>query len=614
MKRLILFFLLSILVFACQKQFNAVQENYFKKEYRIPMRDGKKLFTSVYIPRDTSRTYPILLQRTPYRVGPYGADKYRSKLGPSPLFERDGYIFVYQDVRGRFMSEGTYVNMRPFIEDKSDSSYVDESSDTFDTIDWLLKHVKHHNGKVGMWGISYPGFYAAMGMLQAHPALKAVSPQAPIADWFIGDDMHHNGAFSLTLAFNFFYSFGRPRIGLTQTWPQRFDHGTEDGYQFFLDMGPLPEANHKFYHDSIPFWNDLMAHGTYDAFWQKRNILPHVKNVSPAVMIVGGWFDAEDLYGPLHIFERLEQDKQPAQRYLVMGPWSHGAWARTRGRSLGEIDFKSATSEWYQKNLEFPFFNHFLKNGPPPEMARITSFDTGLKKWFDFERWPPQNAERGKFYLSTDFRLSITPPTQKGQAGYISDPAKPVPFINKITNTWDRTYMVADQRFASLRNDVLSWQTEPLEQALTMSGPLEINLMTGSSATDCDWVVKLIDVYPDSSNDTSAVDGYTLAGYQQLIRGDIMRARFRNSYSNPQAVVPNSITPVTLKLNSIFHTFRRGHRVMLQIQSSWFPLFDRNPQTFADIYQARPEDFKAARQRVYFGPGQQSAINFFLMK
>ncbi len=576
------------------------------------MRDGVTLFTSVYLPIDSSKTYPILLNRTPYRVAPYGTSSFKKSLGPSPQFTKDGYIFVYQDVRGRFMSEGTFVNMRPFISNKTDSTKIDESSDTYDTIDWLLKHLSYHNGKVGMWGISYPGFYAAMGMIDAHPALKAVSPQAPIADWFIGDDMHHNGALSLTMSFNFFSSFGVPHDSLTTKWPKRFDHGTPDGYRFFLNLGSLNNINRKYFKHRIAFWDSTVQHSTYDSFWQRRNILPHVKDIKPAVLIVGGWFDAEDLYGPLHIFKQLKGKNH----YMVMGPWSHGGWSRSKGNKLGNIYFGSNTSTLFQDSIEYPFFKHFLKDQETFEQPSVQAFDTGSRQWHKFNRWPPQKSLNKKLFLMNHQQISFSGNEQaNGYDEYISDPAHPVPFINKITNTWDRTYMTADQRFASTRPDVLTFQTEILQDSLTFAGPLTADLYVSTSGSDADWVVKLIDVYPDTfkwaQGKQSAVP---IQGYQQLIRGEIFRGKFRNSYTHPKPFTPNKITSVRIPLQDVFHTFLPGHRLMVQIQSSWFPLFDRNPQTFVDIYHANESDFKIAYHKVYHSEKYPSNIVYTIIK
>ena len=611
MRQIFIFMLTIVFLSSCAQTAFSIKNSYYKKEYQIPMRDGKKLFTAVYIPKDSSKNYPILLNRTPYRVAPYGEDQFKNKIGPSSLFAKEGFIFAYQDVRGRFMSEGDYVNVRPYLPQKEDSSQIDESSDAFDTIDWLVTHIPHNNGRVGMWGISYPGFYAAMGMLDAHPALKAVSPQAPIADWFIGDDMHHNGALSLAMSFKFFSVFGKPRPKRTTEWPESFDPGTPDGYRFFLKMGALPNANKKYFKHGIPFWDEVSQHPNYDDFWQKRTILPHIKNIKPAVLTVGGWFDAEDLYGPLHIFKQIEKNSPEAHSFLIMGPWSHGAWARTSGESLGDIRFGGKTSAYFQEQVELPFFNYWLKDQAKPALKKITAFDTGNLRWNTYSNWPPERAEETAVFLSDSSALSFNEPNANGFDSYISDPAHPVPFINKIVYGWDRTYMTADQRFASSRPDVLAYQSSPLDSSITIAGPLQAKLFVSSSGSDADWIVKLIDVYPDTCTQQPAQkNGPPLAGYQQLVRAEIMRSKFRNSYEKPQALIPNKVTKITVPMQDVLHTFKAGHRMMIQIQSSWFPLFDRNPQQFTDIYSAKDKDFKKAELKVYHSQKYPSRLLF----
>ncbi len=595
-----------------------VKEHYIKKEFRIPMRDGRRLFTQVYLPGDTSRAYPILMNRTPYNVAPYGDDSLRNKLGPSPWLAKEGYIFVYQDVRGRFMSEGTFVNMRPYIAKKSDKK-VDESSDTFDTIEWLLRNIPNNNGRVGMWGISYPGFYTAMGMIDAHPALKAVSPQAPIADWFVGDDMHHNGAFGLLLAFNFFAVFGKPRPGLTTQWPERFDHGTPDAYQFFLNLGPLSNANRRYFKHNIAFWDSAMQHGTYDRFWRSRNILPHVQNIKPAVLVTGGWYDAEDLYGTLNIYQQIERTTPDNEAMLVMGPWYHGGWARSDGQRLGDITFGSKTSHYYQQHVELPFFNHHLKGKGGPELSEALCFDTGANNWRAFEEWPPaKQVGQQALYLHPEEALSFNKPGSVQDhlySEYLSDPEHPVPFTNEITSTWGKTFMVEDQRFASRRPDVLVFESKPLEKSITIAGPLDVRLYVSTTGSAADWVVKVIDVYPDTLKAEDHEGASTpLGGYQRLLRAEIMRSKFRNSFTNPEAMQPGNIYEIKIPLNDIFHTFKTGHRIMLQIQSSWFPLFDRNPQMFCDIYKAEESDFRPAWHRVYHSDVFPSQVRFRVLK
>jgi putative CocE/NonD family hydrolase len=582
------------------------------------MRDGVKLFTAVYAPRDTSIDYPIILNRTPYSVAPYGENNYRSVLGPSDFFTEEGYIFVYQDVRGAFMSEGTFVEMRPYIESKKDKNDIDESSDTFDTIDWLIKNVAHNNGKAGIFGISYPGFYAAMGIIDAHPALKASSPQAPIANWFVDDDFHRNGAFWLPHAFWFYTGFGIPRPQPLNHWQKDvFTTDNPDGYDFFLKMGSFSNTTEKLFEHKIPFWDTMMAHPDYDYFWQARNSLPHFNNIKPAVMVVGGWFDEEDLYGALNTYKSIESKNSDNQNTLVMGPWFHGGWAGSSGDRLGDISFGSKTSKYYQKNIELPFFNYYLKGKGKLKRPEAYVFETGANEWKQFNEWPPKNTQQRELYFNNNGSLTFNPSAENNKQydEYVSDPAHPVPYTQSITQNMLREYMDEDQRFASQRSDVLTYETEPLNEDVTIAGPIEANLFVSTSGTDADWVVKLIDVFPDSikyvsPNDSKAVMG----GYQMMVRGDIMRGKYRNSYSNPEPFVPGKITNVNLKLQDVLHTFKKGHRIMVQVQSSWFPLADRNPQKFENIYFAKDSDFQKATQRVYFSKEFPSNIKVLILQ
>ncbi|HEY5884995.1 MAG TPA: CocE/NonD family hydrolase, partial [Pyrinomonadaceae bacterium] len=512
-----------------------VKANYVKSEHQITMRDGVKLFTSIYTPKDKSRTYPIMLNRTPYSVSPYGLDDYKTAIGPSELFQREKYIFVYQDVRGKFMSEGEFVNMRPHIPVKT-RQQVDESTDTYDTIDWLIKNVPNNNGRAGTWGISYPGFYATMSIVDAHPALKAASPQAPIADWFIGDDFHHNGTLFLPHAFNFLASFGQPRPKPTTERSPRFQHGTPDGYRFFLDLGPLANADRKHLEGQVAFWNDIMAHPNYDDFWQARNVLPHLKKVRPAVMVVGGWFDAENLYGALNTYKTIEQHNRGIDNTLVMGPWFHGGWSRSDGEFLGNIHFGSTTAVLYRETIELSFFNCALKDKCERKLPEAFVFETGSNQWRSYEQWPPKNVESRNLFLQTNGGLSFVRPATKDKSfdEYVSDPARPVPFINGVAIGMTREYMIADQRFASRRPDVLVYQTEPLAENLTVAGPITATLYVSTTGTDSDFIVKIIDVLPDDTPDNDAnPEDVKLGGYQMLVRGEPMRARFRNSFARP---------------------------------------------------------------------------------
>jgi hypothetical protein len=578
--------------------------HYTKYEFQIPMRDGAKLFTAVYVPKDTTQAYPILLTRTPYSVAPYGADNYKTSLGPSDLFMKDGYIFVYQDVRGRQMSEGEFVDMRPYKVSKAGPTDSDETTDTYDTIDWLVKHVPNNTGKVGLYGISYPGFYTAIGMIDAHPALKAASPQAPITDWFIGDDFHHNGALYLPHAFGFFSGFGWPRPAPTTQGFARFDYGTLDGYQFYLRLGPLSRVNERYFHGQVQFWNDLMAHETYDAFWQARNLRPHLRNITPAVMTVGGWFDAEDLFGALEVYKNTEKQSPGAYNVLVMGPWSHGGWARTDGESLGDVKFGAKTSEFYRERIEFPFFGHFLKGRPDPDLPEAYVFETGRNQWRRLDAWPPKTASRRSLYFQPGGRLSFEPPPDSAAPfdEYVSDPERPVPYTNAIASGMTREHMTDDQRFVARRPDVLTYQTDELTEDLTLAGPIWPALQVSTSGTDSDFVVKLIDVYPDTFDESSGLgpgEYSRMGGYEQLVRGEVFRGKFRRSFEKPEPFEPGKVTTIAYVMPDVFHTFRRGHRVMIQVQSTWFPLVNVNPQKFINISQATAGDFQRATERVY---------------
>jgi putative CocE/NonD family hydrolase len=594
-----------------------IRAHYAKYERWIPMRDGVRLFTSIYVPRDTSRHYPILLQRTPYGVAPYGNDPYREDLGPSPLFATTGYIIVYQDVRGCFLSEGEFLDMRPYKPVKRGPGDTDESTDAYDTIDWLVRAVRGNNGRVGLWGSSYAGFYAACGMLDAHPALKAVSPQAPCMDWFLGDDTRHNGALFLQQEFNFDAVHGRHRPAPTAQPPAPFDHGTRNAYSFFLALGPLFRADERYFRGQRPFWTDAMRHGTYDAFWKERSLLPHLKNIKPAVLTVGGWFDAEDLFGTLRSFEMMERAGPMAENTLVMGPWEHGGWAACRGDALGPVRFGSNTAEMYRSRIEFPFFEYHLKgqgNWAPP---RAMVFETGRNRWHGYESWPPREASPRLLFLQARGQLTFEPPAATGQGAfdeYVSDPARPVPYTKTVAIDCPPEFMVEDQRFAAQRPDVLVYQSDVLGRDLTVAGPIRIELHVATTGTDADWVVKLIDVYPDKESDTGARRYHTwLGGYQQLVRGDVMRGKFRESFENAIPFPPDEPAVVRFTLQDVYHTFQPGHRLMVQVQSTWFPLVDRNPQTFVDIASARESDFKKATQRVYHTAERPSRLELLVM-
>jgi putative CocE/NonD family hydrolase len=516
------------------------------------------------------------------------------------------------------MSEGDFVNMRPHNPAKNNRE-IDESSDTYDTIDWLLKNIKGHNGRVGLTGISYPGFYTVAGMIDAHPALKAVSPQAPVTDWFIGDDFHHNGCLFLPHCFNFMANFGKPRPEPTTTFPYlRFDHGTPDGYKFFLEMGPLKNADAKYFKGEIAFWNEVMNHPNYDAWWQARNIRQHIKNIKPAVLTVGGWFDAENLFGALETFKASESNNPPLSNHLVMGPWVHGGWSRPgSGDRLGDIAFNAKTSDYYQENIEFPFFELHLKAKGSNKHPKAWVFETGTNVWRRFESWPPQHAQLENLYPQPNGRLGFSPIESSNNRydEFMSDPARPVPFINKIGIGMFQEYMTADQRFASQRPDVLVYQSDPLKEDMTVAGPIEVELFVSITGTDADWVVKVIDVYPDDYPDPDPnPTGVRMGGYQQLVRSEPFRGKYRNSFEQPEPFKPGAITKIKFTLPDILHTFRPGHRIMIQVQSTWFPLVDRNPQTFCDIYKAFDSDFVKQTHRLYRDKEHPSRVGFRVVR
>ncbi len=585
----------------------------------VPMRDGVKLFTSIYVPKNISaeKKYPILLNRTPYSVAPYGEELYKLAIGPSMHFARDGYIIVYQDVRGKYMSEGEFEANRPFIPNKKSKSDTDESSDIFDTIDWLLNNIGNNNGKVGTWGISAPGFYATMTAIDAHPALKVASPQAPVTDWFMGDDRHHNGAFFLMGTFAFLSSYGAPRPVPTPKGTPAFNaYGTPDSYEFYKKLGPLKNVNEKIFKNQNRIWNQMMENETYNDFWKARTPVPHLKNIKPAVMVVGGWFDQEDLYGPLKTYQGIENNKPKSPNLLVMGPWIHGGWSRGTGESLGNIRFGARTSEFYQKEIELPYFNHFLKDQPDPELPKAYIFETGSNQWKKYDQWPPKNTVKKKLYFHPDGTLSFTPTMTTMQVGakpafheYTSDPDKPVPYTSEIRIIRGSDFMYEDQRFAATRPDVLVYESASLEQDVTISGNVFADLFISSTGTDADFVVKLIDVYPgDAPNDSPINPNMKMGGFQLLVRGEVMRSKFRNSFSKPEPLVPGKIEHVKFDMQDAAHCFKKGHKIMVQVQSSWFPLVDRNPQQFVNIYKASEKDFKKANHRIYLSGSSSSYV------
>lgn len=606
------FALFALLAIAGYCQQYDLQVNYDKQEVYITMRDGVRLFTSIYTPKDQSQRYPIMMMRTPYSVRPYG-DAFRSSLGPSSDFARSGYIFVYQDVRGRYMSEGDFKWMTPYIPNKS-GTQVDESTDTYDTIQWLIENIPNNNGRVGQWGISFPGFYTAAGMIDAHPALRASSPQAPMCDNWLGDDMHHNGAFFLPHAMNFIAGFGKKREGPTQDYgPRVFQHGTNDGYKFFLEMGPLRNANTKYNMNQIELWQQWMNNGDYNEYWQAQNVPQHMKNIRHAVLVVGGWFDAEDLYGPLALYKAIENFNPGHKAHLVMGPWYHGTWSSQAGDSLHDIRFVERTGEYFRNNIQFPFFEYYLKDRGSFSAPKLTLFNTGANRWLTFSQFPPDDSKEFTLYLGANGRLSQTQPgevTAIDFAEYVNDPANPVPFTAAVSTGMPRQYLLEDQRFAQHRNDILRFQTEALEEDITLGGPVEVSLWIATSGTDADYIVKLIDVYPDNApNDSPRGPEVQMGGYQMLVRGEPMRAKYRHSWTNPSPLTPHQPALVKFTMPDILHTFKRGHRIMVHVQSSWFPLVDRNPQTFTDIYKCGEDAFQKADHRVYFTRTMPSRIS-----
>ena len=594
---------------AAQQDTDVLRASYTKREVLVPMRDGVRLFTAIYVPNDTTRRHPIVMTRTPYSTDPYGADRFPDSVGNQVrAYMRAAYVLVYQDVRGRYMSEGEFVDVRPYVERKRSNRDTDETTDTYDTVEWLVRNVPFNNGRIGIRGTSYPGFYSSMGAIDAHPAVKVVSPQAPVTEWMGGDDFMHNGALLLPHAFDFFAAFGRARPRPTSRRDQRLEHGTPDGYAYFLRLGALANANPRVLHDSVAFWNEMSRHPTWDAFWEARSARPHLRNLRPAMLWVGGWFDTENLWGALNAYAAAERQSPGAVNRLVMGPWSHGQWNRESGDSLGAIAWGSATGQFFTDSIEVPFFNYYLLGegqGAPREFEAAV-FETGANAWRLLDAWPPRGAVPTTFYLHPGGALGSSPPAQAGRLydEYVSDPSRPVPYTAATTQWYDPGFMVEDQRFASRRPDVLVYQTEPLTADVRVAGPISVDFTVSTSGTDCDWVVKVIDVFPDSTGRAGerrsrSSTGPPLGGYQMLLRGDVLRGKFRGSRSTPQPFTPDSATPIRFQLNDVFHTFRAGHLIMVQVQSTWFPMIDRNPGRFEDIWQATDADFQRTTQRVF---------------
>jgi putative CocE/NonD family hydrolase len=599
-----------------------VRQNYKKMDRQIPMRDGTKLYTVIYVPTDASASnrYPILMERTPYSAGPYGEDKY-PKTGPgmSRELSQEKYIFVFQDVRGRYMSEGSFEEMTPNVPDSAPGKtgqaslkkQTDESSDTYDTIEWLLKNIPANNGRVGLMGISYPGFYASAALPDAHPALKAVSPQAPVTDEFIGDDARHNGAFYLLDNFSFMNYFDAPRSGPIEEYDQLFSWAPTDAYQFFLDLGPVKNANSsKYFNNKAKIWNEYIQHDTYDTYWQSRNIRPHLNNIKPATLVVGGWFDAEDLFGALRTYESIEKQSIGNSNRLVMGPWTHGAWSRPEWSQFGPLSFGQNTAKYYRDHFESAFFAFHLKDKGQFNAPEASVFDTGTNEWKLFDAWPPKAVQTKEYYLAPNRQLvSAQPKGANSSDEYVSDPAKPVPYTNGIQARRNNQYMIEDQRFVADRPDVVVFESEPLVEDLVVAGPINAKLFASITGTDADFIVKVIDVLPDSVNRQSQS-----TGYQRLVRAEVLRGKFRNSFSKPEAFKPGEVTPVTFQLPDVMHTFRKGHRLMVQVQSSWFPLVDRNPQKFISIGKADANDFQKATIRLFHDEAHPSRIELQVLR
>ncbi|HHZ98087.1 MAG TPA: CocE/NonD family hydrolase [Candidatus Marinimicrobia bacterium] len=578
-----------------------LKANYDKSEHMIPMRDGVELYTLVYMPKNWSEDVPILLFRTPYSIGPYEPEEYRNPLGPSVEFDRAGYIFVFQDVRGKFKSGGEFEVIRPLALQPKGPMDVDESTDNYDTIDWLINNIEGHNSLAGQWGISYSGWQTAMGMVDAHPALVASSPQASPSNMFIGDDFHHNGAFRITYAFQWLAGHARTRDVPTEQRVGPFDYGTPWGYEFFMEAGSASNIDALYFQGDVPAWQEFMEHDTYDEYWKRQDALQYLDGIDHAILNVAGWFDTEDFYGPMSIYRTVEERNPNSENTLVVGPWLHGGWRRMWGDHLGCIDFDSQTSVYFQTKVQFPFFEHHLRGGQDWTPHEAIVFNTGANVWETHDTWPPKNVLEKKIYLREESKLSFDPPTsQDTQLGdsWVSDPNKPVPFSAEIRTTLGHLWKVEDQRFASTRPDVMVYVSDILEEDLTVVGPILADIWVSTTGTDSDWAVKLIDVYPGDAPSSVSCD-IPMGGYQMHLAGEIMRGRFRNSFEEPEPMVPEQVTPIQIDLRDRYHTFKAGHQIMVHIQSSWFPAYDRNPQKFVDTYRAQPDDYEIATQTVF---------------
>jgi putative CocE/NonD family hydrolase len=595
-------FLFSAFSFLQAQEGIDARVSYDKAEFMVPMRDGVKLYTQVYTPKDKTQKYPIILFRTPYSVRYYGPKHFRRILF-NEAYTQEGFIFVYQDVRGKFKSEGEFIVMNPHKTVKRGPNDVDESSDTYDTIEWLLKDIPNHNGRVGQMGISYPGWQTVMGMIDAHPALKASSPQASPSDMWIGDDFHHNGAFRLMYTFGWLSNNARTRPGQSEQSTARFSYGTPDGYRFFLELGPISNVDQLYFLNQIPTWNEYMEHGDYDEYWKEQNVLQYLNDIKHPILNVAGWFDAEDFYGPMSIYYTIEEKNPGNKSILVVGPWLHGGWAGMDGDALGNIRFETKTGEYYREKIELPFFLHYLKDKGELNLPEALVFETGTNQWRSYDQWPPKKTQEKNLYFHPGGKLSFSPPAQNIEDvydSYISDPNKPVPFSSETRTSQGHLWMVEDQRFAASRPDVLVYETDVLGEDITIAGPIIADLFVSTTGTDADWVVKLIDVYPGDALDFRPNPcGVRMGHFQMLVGADVFRGKYRKSYERPEPFVPDEVAEIKYDLRDKCHTFKKGHRIMVQVQSTWFPVIDRNPQKFVDIYHAKESDFQKATHRIY---------------
>jgi putative CocE/NonD family hydrolase len=574
------------------------ESRYIRTDEMIPMRDGVRLYTQIFTLNHSSEPLPFLLLRTPYGTGQLDSARLVASM---PELSAEGFIFVMQDIRGRFRSEGQFVMLRQ-PRDPADKRAIDESTDTYDTIDWLLKHVPNNNGRVGMAGTSYGAWLTVMGMLDPHPALKAAVEQASPADMWIGDDFHHNGAFRLSYGFEYAYRMESSKeVSDVSAVIDRFD-----AYQWYLNVGPLSNIDEQYLHHKLPTWNDFVNHPDYDGFWKRQGFAPWLNRVTVPTLNVAGWWDQEDFYGPLKIYELLERHDTAHQNFLVVGPWNHGGWSRGEGRKLGPIDFGSATAEHYRREILTPFLAYHLKDKGKLDFPEALTFQTGSNAWVRHDAWPPKsNITPRRLYFREGGKLSFDPPAPDSAArafdSYISDPANPVPYRHRpidVSSGWT-TWLVEDQRFVEHRPDVLSWESEPLGSDVAISGKVAAHLFASTTGTDSDWIVKVIDVYPEKHDPNAPADP-KMCGYELMIAGDVLRGRYRNSFEKPQPTAANSVTEYEIGFPGNDHVFLKGHRIMVQVQSTWFPVIDRNPQKFVrNIFLAEKSDFQPATQKVF---------------